>query len=131
MALGKENSKKRNKIVLPSAYPKHSAKKIQKKFKSKKTKHALPSVSVRHWAKQFLKKFKFFCQVPRVALGKGAITATWRHGCFSLRSAAVALGKAFAEWPTCGTRQSELYREGICRQLFAECNCIRQSSCLL
>ena len=45
--------------------------------------------------------------------------------CKSLPSAFPALGKGFAECPTCGTRQSSLYLKGIRRRLFAEC-CTRQ-----
>jgi len=49
-------------------------------------------------------------------------------GVKSLPSARTALGKAFAECPKFGTRQSSLYRKGIRRRLFAEC-CTRQRLC--
>ena len=94
----------------------------------KKRKQALPSARCMHSAKHFLKKIKntFLCRVPtRGTRQRG------RHGGFSLPSAVVALGKSFSECPTCGTRQRSLCREGICRQLFAECNCTRQSTRLL
>ena len=48
--------------------------------------------------------------------------------CKSLPSAFPALGKGFAECPTKSTRQRSLCREGICRQLFAECS-TRQRLC--
>ena len=48
--------------------------------------------------------------------------------CKSLPSAFPALGKGFAECPTKSTRQIVVCREGICRQLFAECS-TRQRLC--
>ena len=68
----------------------------------KKRKQALPSARCRHSAKHFFKKIKniFLCRA-------------WHSG-NPLPSAVVALGKSFAECPTCGTRQRSLCREGIC-----------------
>ena len=117
-------------------WARHSAKKIKKKRfaeclptalgkeNPKNRKQALPSARCRHSTKH-LKKIKntFLCRVPtRGTRQRG------RHGGFSLPSAVVALGKSFAECPTCGTRQRSLCREGICRQLFAECS-TRQRLC--
>ena len=59
---------------------------------------------------------------------KGPSPWPGRHGGFPLPSAVVALGKSSTECPTCGTRQRSLCREGICRQLFAECS-TRQRLC--
>ena len=101
LALGKEFSKK-NIFSLPSAVSaRHSAKDF-----SKKNIFSLPSAgSGRHSAKDFFKK-----------RGK------------ALLSAILALGKAFAECPTNGTRQRTLRRMRLCRLLFAECG-TRQSLC--
>ena len=63
------------------------------------------------------KNTHFFAECRRVALGKGAVTVTWPPRRLF-----------FAECPTCDTRQRSLCREGICRQLFAECS-TRQRLC--
>ena len=122
---------------MPSAGSgRHSAKDF-----SKKNIFSLPSAgSGRHSAKDFSKKKIFAdCRV-RKALGKGffkkkgkalpsafltrhsAKTPSTADGQFSLPSAVLALGKAFTEFPTNGTRQRTLRRMRLCHLLFAECN---------
>ena len=82
---------------------------LGKTFKKNKKHISLPSADAWHSA-------------------KGPSPWPGRHGGFSLSSAVVALGKSFAECPTCGTRQRSLCHEGICRQLFAMCS-TRQRLC--
>ena len=144
LALGKEFSKK-NIFSLPSAVSaRHSAKDFSKKYF-----FSLPSAgSGRHLAKDFSKKNIF--SLPSAGSGRlsakdfskkkgkalpsafltrhSAKTPSTADGQFSLPSAVLALGKAFAECLTNGTRQRTLRRMRLCRLLFAECG-TRQSIC--
>ena len=79
-----------------------------------------------HSAKRFKKQISL-PSAGAVALGKEFFYKKNRRrrpsadGVKSLPSARTALGKAFAECPKFGTRQSSLYRKGIRWRLFAEC----------
>jgi len=126
IALGKENLKIKNKKhAFRVQWSLHSAKKIKNKIKN-----ILCRVPVQ--AKRF-KKTDFFAECRSCGTRQRVLKKIRRRrpsadGVKSLPSARTALGKAFAECPKFGTRQSSLYRKGIRRRLFAEC-CTRQRLC--
>ena len=122
-------------------WARHSAKKIKKNYFAeclpttlgkenlKKKKTSFAECHMQALGKAFLKKNKKHISLPSADAWHSAKgPSPCRHGGFSLPSAVMALGKSFAECPTCGTRQRSLCREGICRQLFVECS-TRQRLC--
>jgi len=136
----KHPAKKIKKNCFASAFLQHSDKENTKK----KRKQALPSARFRHSANHLkkIKKTHFFAECRRVALGKGAVTATflcrvpsWHSGNPLPSARHAALGKeAFAMK---GYADSSLPSAALdkdfaeCKAFFAKCNCTRQSTRLL